>query len=705
MKGNRRIIGAAVATAVLAVAGSLVPLAAQQTATTPERTDPPPPLEMEPLEFPPFVERTLSNGASVIVVENHEQPFASIELRIGTGSAADPEGMTGLASMVATLLTRGTTTRSSDQIATAIDFVGGNLGVGAGPDWISVSAASPTVFLDTALVLLADVVQNPTFPESELETERRRTLSGLQVSLSQPGTLASRRFFQEVYGDHPYGAAPDPETVRALGQPHLVAFHERYFRPDEALFVVAGDVRPDEIVDRLERHFGDWSGSAESAPPAAEPPARTTRTLHFVHKPGLVQATVRVGHLLPAASWGDWVTLDVANQVLGGGTTGWLFRILRNEKGYTYGSYSSTVEREQPGFFMATAEVRNEVADSAMAELLSLISRLRDEPVPVDDLEKARSFLAGSFPRSIETPQQVAGQVATSRLLGRSSDYLERYRHRVVAVTPESLQQVAREQLHPDRAVVVVVGDAGQILDRVTPFGDEVHLYDVEGKEIDAGSLVARAAEIAFDPGGLEPATYVYALNFQGQEVGEVTRTLTREESEAGPVFRSVETTGTPMGALEQVVVFDARTFEPRHVTMSGPPAAAPGVDLELRDGRVVGTIQMPNADPVDVDQEVPAGSLFPGMDGYALALAELAVGTEFELPQVSVATGAVSPLRVKVVGETTVEVPAGSFEVFEVTLGGEQTTTVYVTRQAPHVMVKQVPAAQPMSVELKEIR
>src|SRR5690606_31297459 len=168
----------------------------------------------------------------------------------------------GVASFTAWLLDKGTTTRSADEIAESIDFVGGSLSAGAGDDGISVSAGVLTEFLDTALVLMSDVVRNPTFPESELETERRRMLSALQANLGQPQYLAERQFFREIYGDHPYGAMPSPESVRAITRDDLVAYHATHFRPGNALFVVAGDVRPDDIVQRLERHFGDWQGAA-----------------------------------------------------------------------------------------------------------------------------------------------------------------------------------------------------------------------------------------------------------------------------------------------------------------------------------------------------------------------------------------------------------------------------------------------------------
>src|SRR5690606_25689356 len=422
------------------------------------KEEPPAPAPMRPVEFPAFHERTLSNGATVIIVENHEQPVVSLNLRLPSGAKHDPAGKAGVAAFTAALLDKGTSTRSADEIAETIDFVGGSLSAGAGDDAISVGSSVLTAFLDTALVLMSDVVRNPTFPEREIETERQRTLAGLQANLAQPQYLAERQFFREVYGDHPYGAMPAQESGRAITREDLVAFHRTYFQPSGAVFVVAGDVQPDDIMRRLERHFGDWKGAAPARAALPEPAERSAREDVFVHKPGAVQAVIRIGHLLPPATHPDWIALDVVQRILGGGTTGWFFQTLRQEKGYTYGAYANLTQRLEPGYFQAWAEVRNEVADSALAEFFRLIGNLRDADVPAADLRTAKDFMTGSFPLQIETPQQVANRIASARLLGLPNDHVATYRDKVAAVTAADVRRAAQAHIRPDRAVVVVVG-------------------------------------------------------------------------------------------------------------------------------------------------------------------------------------------------------------------------------------------------------
>jgi zinc protease len=697
-----RTYGKAFVVAALASILAPAPAAAQRK----ERKEAPPaPLPMQPVAFPGFTERTLSNGAQVIVVENHEQPVVTISLRIRSGWKNDPAGRSGVASLTAALLDKGTTTRTAEQIAESIDFVGGSLSASAGSDWISVGASTLTEFLDTALVLMSDVVRNPTFPAEELETERTRTLSALQANLGQPQYLAQVRFMREIYGDHPYGASETPESIRAITRDDLVAFHRAHFRPGNALFVVAGDVRPDDIVRRLEAHFAGWSGGASTKASLPAPPQRSAREIVFVHKPGAVQAVIRLGHLLPPATHQDWVLLDVAQQILGGGTTGWLFQTLRQEKGYTYGAYSGVAKRPEPGYITAAAEVRNEVADSALAEIFRLFDKLRDEPLASHDLQVAKDFMTGSFPLEIETPQDVAGQVADARLLGLPNDYLARYRDRVAAVSAEAVQRAAREHIRPDRAVVVVVGDATQILDKVSGFGP-VRLYDANGRALDRADLEVRGADVSFDGSSIQPGTRVYDLKFQGNAMGEITMTTARENVDGADVVRATSAMSGMAGTMSQEVVFEAATFRPISSTMrqqAGPMTIS--VDLRVDGGKVVGTLDAAGQSR-EIAVDLVPGLLLPGMDEYAIQVAELKENATFTAPMINAQSGTVTSVQYRVVGESRVAVAAGEFDAYEVeATGGPMAMRLFVRKAAPHILLKQEMAGQPVAIELKELK
>jgi predicted Zn-dependent peptidase len=689
-----RLPAALAATALVACApapGPQVPHPAGQPGA-PLSATPPAPGPVVAVEFPDYHDRTLSNGARVIMVPHAEQPFVSVSLRIPAGSAADPADRAGVAALTADLLTRGTTHRSAAEIAEAVDFIGASLSASAGSDGTSLGAGAVSEFIDTTLELMADVLRNPTFPERELETERRRLLSALQVELSQPGSLASRRFNSEVYGDHPYGRARTPASVRAITRDDLVRFHRTHYSPERALFVVAGDVDADAFMATLERHFGGWRGAAPTVAAAAPPPppAPRQRRFVFVHKPGTVQAVIRAGHLLPPASDPGWVELDVMNQVLGGSYLSWLETVLRNARGYGYYARSAVVERAHAGYFAAFTEVRNEVADSALAELLVLVDSIRIAPPPAADLRLATDFIAGSFPLGIETPQQVASQIAGTIALGRPISYLEEYRTRAAAVTPADIHRAASRHIDPDRMVIVVVGDAERILDRVRPFAATVEVYDETGRPLAPGSLGSPPEAPPVDLALLAPGVHVYTIGFQGNIVGEATQTLVRETVDGREAFRA---TLSILGQTQEVV-FDALTFAPLRASMAGP---AP-LEMRVEGGRVLGEFQ---GQPIEMDY-VP-GALLPGMEGFAIASADLSRTRELRLSMLG--PGGPATLTARVVGETSVDVPAGRFDVYELEVSGPNASTMHVRRQRPHVLIRQELAAQPVVLELKEQR
>ena len=550
-------------------------------------------------------------------------------------------------------------------------------------------------------------IARPGFKEPfDVEIERTRMLTGLKLELSQPEAVAGRRFIEGIYGGHPYGNQMTEASLQSISRVDMVEFHGKNYRPGNALFVVAGDVDRDDIVRRLEKHFGDWKPAAGHDITMSAPPSRAERTIHLYHKPGSVQAVVRIGHLMKPATDPDWVALDVGLRVLGGGSTAWLFQVLRQEKGYTYGAYANTAKRVDLGYFQAGAEVRNEVADSSLADMLALIERLRSEPVPEADLKLAKDYLTGSFPRQIETPQQVAGAFATARLRGLPDDYLEKYRGRVAVVDAAAVQQVASQHIRPDEALVVVVGDATQIYDKVAPFGTVV-LFDVEGNPISLADLEVTAAAFTFDATAIQPATLVYSLVFQGNPIGEIITQITRESLDGRDVVRSKSAGGAMGMTLEQEVVFEAAAFSGIE-SFASQKAGAQGVEIDLRleGGVVAGTVSGMSEEPREVSAEVVEGTLLPGMDDYLVWLADYEANPEIEMPAFSAQSGNTYMLKVKVVAETTVTVPAGEFKAYQLEVSGDEgSATLYARKQAPHIVLKQEPAGQPVVIELKEIR
>jgi zinc protease len=463
------------------LAGAPAAAAAQAT--------PPAPLEQRPIRFPPFTETQLPNGLRLLVVENHALPVANLNLYVRSGASADPADRLGLAQMTATLLDKGTASRTAVQIAETVEGVGGSIGAGADQDNVTASVGVLSDQLPLAFELLSDVVLRPSFPQQELETARAQQLAALRAALGTPGTLASRMFERQVYGaEHPYGRRSNPQTVGALTRDDVAAFHRAHFVPGNALLVVSGDVTPAQAQEMARRWFGEWQGGAAPRAAYPTPPARQRAEIYMIHRPNSVQSSLYVGHVGLSPDDPDYYAVQVLNMVLGLSGDSRLEEILRAEHGWTYGARSRFSRLSGGGSFSASTDVRSAVTDSALAELVVQMRRIRDEPVPQPELDRAKSFLVASFPGSVETPSQAAGQLATTRLLGLPAEHLTQYAQRVGAVTVADVQRVAREYLQPERAVLVVVGDATQVLEKIRPIAP-VSVFDVEGRPLDPATL------------------------------------------------------------------------------------------------------------------------------------------------------------------------------------------------------------------------
>lgn len=696
---NARLI--AIGAAVLGVCSTA---AAQDTTRARPRVAPPAPLPARPIQFPAYTETTLPNGLRLMVVESHRLPIANLNLYVRSGSASDPAGKQGLASLAAELLDNGTTKRTAQQIARTIEGVGGSLTTGTANDYTVVSAGVLADQLPLAFDLISDVAIHPTFPADEVETTRRQTLAGLQVALGQASALAQRRLDMEVYGPNtPYGASPVPATVQAITRADLEQFHRSHFTPANAVLVVSGDVTPARAEQLARQYFGSWSGGPVPAPNLGTPPARAATQISLVNRPGSVQSSIRVGEPGIRPDNPDYYTIEVLNAVLGSTSNSRLEKIIRTQHAWTYVARSQFTRPRGTGTFYAFTEVRTPVTDSALAEILVQLRRIRDEPVTQGELDAAKSLLVGSFPLRFETAGQTAGQLANVRLLGLPIESLKNYTTRVSAVTAADVQRVARQYIHPDQAAIVVVGDASRILaplQRIAP----VTLYDVQGNRIEASALQARASTDRFDASRLQPTTLTYAISFQGNTVGTATTTLARDGNnwvstqavQAGPTNQQSEIrfTGdlTPV-SLKQTMSMGANKLE---------------TDLRYENGRVRGTAQLPPqmGGNRTIDTAVVAGTRFAGMDPWMLAVSDLDVGKTLSVPVFETRSGAVVPGSFKVTGVEKVTVPAGTFDAYRIeTQAGEQSAVLYVRKDAPHIVLRQQPGAQPIVIELQSVR
>ncbi len=435
---------------------------------------PPRPLPAREVSFPPYQVKTLSNGLQVIAVSHHEQPAVSLRLFVRGGGAQDPAAKPGVAYLAATLLDQGTTTRNAEQIATAIDSIGGVIGAGASSDYTSITAAVMKDSLGVALDLVSDLARNPAFANEEIERQRQQILSGLKVSYDDPDYLAGVVFDRLVYGFHPYGK-PDsgtPGSIVAVTREDLLAFHKRWFGANNAILAIVGDVSAEEAFAGAERAFGTW-GRVELPPTKPDEPPPPTRRVVIIDRPGAVQTEIRVGNTTLARRHRDYLSLDIAMKILGGEGGNRLHRVLRSERSLTYGASADLKALRDTGNFVAETDTRSETTAEALRLVVDEIVRLQRQRVQARELTDAQEYLTGSFPLTIETPGAIALQVLNAVFYGLDLNELQTYRERVNTIKVDDIQRVAQQYLHPDRLTIVLVGDASVFAKQLAGVGFE----------------------------------------------------------------------------------------------------------------------------------------------------------------------------------------------------------------------------------------
>jgi zinc protease len=422
---------------------------------------PPRPLAARDVRFPPFQVRTLANGLQIVMVSHHEQPAVTMRMLVKAGAAQDPDGKGGLAELAAKLLDQGTTTRRADQIADQIDSIGGALGTGSGTDLTFINAMVMKDSFALAMDLVSDVVRNPAFSPDEIDRQREQAVSSLRVSDEDPGYVASVVFDRLVYGFHPYGrpGSGTRASLQRITQGDLRAFHKQYFVPNNTILAIVGDIEADEAFAAVERVFGPWPRGDVPAAKPVDPPM-PTRRLVIVDKPDAVQTEIRVGQLAIPRQHPDYLAFDVAVKILGGEGANRLHRVLRSERGLTYGAEADAQAFKQAGDFVAQTNTRTETTAETLRLTIAEIARLQAQRVFERELADAQAYLTGSFPLTIETPNDIATIVINAVFYELPIDEVRTYRERVQAISPDDIQRVARRYVRPDRLSMVLVGNA-----------------------------------------------------------------------------------------------------------------------------------------------------------------------------------------------------------------------------------------------------
>src|SRR5690349_24071180 len=443
--------------------------------------------EVLKVKLPRAEEATLKNGLQVILLPSHKVPTFIMQLVVMSGGLSDKADYRGLANSTAALLREGTTKRSSKDIAEQVDALGATLTANSGLSALTsvVSTSGLVENLDQTLELFADVIRNPTFPQAEVDKYKTRTLAQLQVQRSNPQFLAAEQFNRAIYGTgHPASfVVPPAESTKKLTSKDLADFHATYYRPNNAILAIVGDVTMKEIMPKIEKAFGEWEKGDVPATTIPAVPAQAESRIYLIDRPGSVQTVLQLGTLGIERTSPDYFSVLVADRILGGGPSGRLFLNLREDKGYTYGAYSNFGGTKFRGTWISSSEVRTDVTEGAMKEFMYELNRLRTEPVQVDELENAKRAIIGGFALSLEQPQALLQNIITQKLYNLPADYWDTYPQKVSAITAADVQRVAKQYIDLGHLQVVAVGDAAKARDGLSKYG-KVEVYDADGKPL-----------------------------------------------------------------------------------------------------------------------------------------------------------------------------------------------------------------------------
>ncbi|MBI4595589.1 MAG: insulinase family protein [Candidatus Tectomicrobia bacterium] len=403
----------------------------------------------------------LDNGLTVLIAERPSLPLITVSGLVNAGSSVEPQGQSGLANLVAELLTHGTTTRSADQINETIDYIGGSLHSGGNRETASLSLLVLEKDLEVGLQLLSDVILNPVFPQEEISKKVQEIEASLQKRKEDPASLASDLFRESLYGNHWLGRLPDgnEETLKKITRQDLIDFHKAFYRPNNTILSIVGAVKTQELLAKLQLIFSSWKKQELPVRPFSLLQEQGKAVYKTLDRP-ITQASIVWGHYGVSRDHPDYYAVEVMNYILGGGSlNSRLSLLLREKMGLVYYVYSTFNAGKNAGPFVIHLQTRNEAANEAIGSILKELKRIQEKEVEPQELDLAKAYLTGSFPLRMDTNSKIAGLLTSVEYLGLGLDYPDKYPDLIKAVTAQDVLRVARKCINSEKFVLSVVAD------------------------------------------------------------------------------------------------------------------------------------------------------------------------------------------------------------------------------------------------------
>lgn len=426
----------------------------------------------KPLPTPQIAQRSLPNGLTVWVVPRDGLPKVNVALAVLGGNAADDAATPALSDMMARLLNEGTASRSSRDIAEALQAIGGDYNVGTDNDSINIRASALSSHASQLLALVADTALHPSFPANEVVLAKANALQSLKVQEADPDWQAQRAFAHAAFGDHPYSRdSLNEASVQAASPDSLRALHDARFRPDRALLVIVGRIDANTAFHLVEQQFGDWKATGKALADTAPVPREAAPQRLLVPRDGAVQSNIRYGRPAVPANDPDYIPLTVANTILGGGFTSRITQDIREDKGYSYSPWSRFSANRVGGSTLASVDVRNEVTGATLAELAKLYDSMASQPATTEELTGAKRLVGGIYLLRNQIQGALTGTLANYWVDGLPPSFLGSYVAEANKVTTEQVQAMGRKYFAAKDQSIVIVGDAKAIDAQLKPYG------------------------------------------------------------------------------------------------------------------------------------------------------------------------------------------------------------------------------------------
>src|SRR3990172_96188 len=412
---------------------------------------------------------TLPNGIAVTMVPYGSLPKVSVNVVVRAGNLNESANEVWLADIMGDLLKEGTTSRTAEQVAQEAAGMGGSVNVGVGPDQASISGDVLSEFGPNLIALLADIIRNPLFPESELARIKNDRARQLTVQQSQPRQLTAEQFYKILYPDHAYGRYfPTTDMIQGYSIQHVKDFYRKNFGGQRTSIYVAGVFDSKAMEKAIRSGFEGWNKGSE--PFISVPKPSMKKAFHLINRPGAPQSTIYLGLPVVNPIESDYVPFVVTNALLGGSFGSRITSNIREQKGYTYSPFSMISTRYRDAYWAEVADVTTNVTGPSLKEIFGEITRLQNEPPSDAELKGIKNYLAGTFVLQNSSRGGIIGQFSFLKLHGLKDDYLTNYVKRVHSVTPQQVSELTKKYIRPENMTLVITGDKSKIEQQIEEY-------------------------------------------------------------------------------------------------------------------------------------------------------------------------------------------------------------------------------------------